>query len=150
MTANRIDDKIRQLKTQVASLEQLLQTEKKASLKQPDKLKQALSNLRQSCESLELDLPSGEPSTLHISGQDRTEKLLAKRAAELERQAERERVGITEVPIRHLQASLQEHTDAWFDDLERAGRAPEYRRKLKARIDRLSSELHWATLTRVW
>ncbi|MCO6438532.1 MAG: site-specific integrase [Phycisphaerae bacterium] len=71
------------------------------------------------------------------------------RAAELERQAERERVGIVEVPIRHLQASLQEHIDAWFDDLARAGRASEYRRKLKARIDRLADELGWATLVRV-
>ena len=79
-----------------------------------------------------------------------TDKLATEqRAAELERQAERERVGIIEVPIRHLQASLQEHIYAWFDDLVRAGRAHEYRRKLKARIDRLSSELGWATLTRV-
>jgi len=79
-----------------------------------------------------------------------TDKLATEqRAAELERQAERERVGIVEVPIRHLQASLQEHIDAWFDDLIRAGRAHEYRRKLESRIDRLSNELGWATLTRV-
>lgn len=77
-----------------------------------------------------------------------TDKLATEqRAAELERQAERERVGIIEVPIRHLQALLQEQIDAWFDDLVRSGRAPEYQRKLKARIDRLSNELGCATLT---
>jgi hypothetical protein len=70
-------------------------------------------------------------------------------AAELERCAERERVGIVEVPIAHLRAPVSEHVDAWFDDLKRTGRSAEYRRKLRSRIDRLVKELNWSTLTKV-
>jgi len=70
-------------------------------------------------------------------------------AAQLERQAERERAGIIDVPLKHLKAPIQEHIDAWLEDLERSGRSPDYMRKVRSRIEKLKDELCWGTLVNI-
>jgi len=70
-------------------------------------------------------------------------------AAELERRAERERLGIIEVSHENLTAPIQSHLDDWLADLERQNRSPEYIRKVRSRIERLCKELHWVTLASI-
>ncbi len=70
-------------------------------------------------------------------------------AGQLERQAARERVGIIDVSHEHLQALLDLHITDWMDELNRLGRSARYTRNIKARIERLKTELQWITLASI-
>jgi len=69
--------------------------------------------------------------------------------ADIERQVEREKVGIINVSHEHLTAQIGEHIEAWIEDMERAGRSREYTRKVESRVERLKVELKWATLSSI-
>lgn len=71
------------------------------------------------------------------------------KAAELERDADRQRAGIVDIALEHVEAPLVDHIKDWIDDLERAKRSPEYVRKVKSRIERQSKELQWGTLASI-
>lgn len=70
-------------------------------------------------------------------------------AAELERQSERERVGIVDVPLGQISAPFQQHLTDWVADLQRTGRSTDYIRKVRSRIGRLRDNLHWVTLSSI-
>ncbi len=65
------------------------------------------------------------------------------KAAAIEKAVARQKEGITGVDVQHAETAVAKHIAAWLSDLERAGRSPEYTRKVKARIERLQRELHW-------
>jgi len=71
------------------------------------------------------------------------------KAAELERNVERQLCGILTIDPRHLQAPIAAHIKAWLADLERCGRSPEYTRKVDARINAMSGALRWTTLSSI-
>ncbi len=64
--------------------------------------------------------------------------------ASIEKAVARQREGITGVDVKHADTPVAKHIAAWIADLERAGRSPNYVRKVKARIERLQKELQWA------
>ena len=70
-------------------------------------------------------------------------------ATTLERQVEREKAGILETAHEHLKSPIRQHIDDWLADLSRAGRSPEYVRKLKSRIDKMRSESGWISLASI-
>lgn len=66
--------------------------------------------------------------------------------AELARQAEQLHAEMIDVLPEHTKAPITKHIEAWLTDLKRAGRSPEYTRKVEKRIKRTRNELWWAKL----
>ena len=70
-------------------------------------------------------------------------------SAQLEKQAERRRVGIVDVEISHLQRPLREHLDDYLDDLRRAGRDDMYVYNTDKRLHKLIDQCGWYVLAKV-
>ena len=64
-------------------------------------------------------------------------------AANLQRQVEREKVGIVDVAHEHLRTPVKQHIEDWLDERERAARSPEYVRKIRSRIKKMRLALGW-------
>ncbi len=67
-------------------------------------------------------------------------------AAKLERQIERQRVGIVDIDVDHLQRPLEEHVADYLADLQRAGRDDMYVYNIDKRLHKLADECGWNTL----
>ena len=79
-----------------------------------------------------------------------TDKIATKQlAAEIERRIARQREGIFDVDFDHGGRPVTKHILDWIADLERAGRSPEYMRKVQSRVGRMQRELGWARLSSI-
>ncbi len=67
-------------------------------------------------------------------------------AAQLERQAERQRAGIVDIEVAHLKTPLMEHIEAYLADLRRAGRDDMYVYNLDKRLHKLARKCGWHSL----
>lgn len=66
--------------------------------------------------------------------------------ATIERSVERQRAGIVDVSFEHGEKALDKHVADWIDDLQRAGRAYQYTRKLHDRMKLITNEIGWTKL----
>jgi integrase/recombinase XerC len=70
-------------------------------------------------------------------------------ACRLELEAACAKVGLLPVARKHLEAPLEQHLDAFTEDLERRGKAQTYYELCESRLRRMFDECGWITLTMI-